>query len=466
MKNIFYNVFVASVLCVLCAATAHAQCTYTAQADGLFSFPGTFVATGTLADGTSCPDVPVSNSSSVFIIGQGYTVTLNSTYIVGAGGSITVSGGGTLVIADGGVLTLSGTGTAITSLIIEEKSALVVKSGGIIQGGNLMLGSGSGSDKQTTFDIAGGGMVMFDQVIVNKATITVNLGARLDTRCNLVLLSSDIIDNGKISVGGNLDLSKGGASNRICGIGDLVIKGCVFGTNGDKQKISAGCDLLKVCVLLGTGLGCPDPLSATNAEERDCSNPFTSCTNPLSVKLISFTATATAQQGVALRWVTASEKNNASFAVERSADGRSFRSIHRVPGGGTVQSRSDYLVVDENPLPGTSYYRLRQTDFDGTSTYSPVCNVARGRASAQSLQVYPGRVAQEWVVNSTLPAELLTGANSVTVYDAMGRAQQVPCHADAAEAGRWALDVRALPVGIYIVRLVTSRGAFSQRMVK
>jgi hypothetical protein len=311
-------------------------------------------------------------------------------------------------------------------------------------------------------------MVMFDQVIVNKATITVNPNAQLNIGCNLVLLSSEIADNGIIFVGGNLDLSKGGASNRICGTGRLVIELCVFGIKGDKQKISVGCDQLTVCVLrpYNENKICPGPLSATNAEERDCSNPFTSCTNPLSVKLISFTATATAQQGVALRWVTASEKNNASFAVERSADGRSFRSIHRVPGGGTVQSRSDYLVVDENPLPGTSYYRLRQTDFDGTSTYSPVCNVARGRASAQSLQVYPGRVAQEWVVNSTLPAELLTGANSVTVYDAMGRAQQVPCHADAAEAGRWALDVRALPVGIYIVRLVTSRGAFSQRMVK
>ncbi|OGX89641.1 hypothetical protein BEN47_19530 [Hymenobacter lapidarius] len=187
---------------------------------------------------------------------------------------------------------------------------------------------------------------------------------------------------------------------------------------------------------------------------------------PLPVKLVLFTATATAQQGVALRWETASEENNASFEVERSAEGKAFRSIRSVPGRGNVQSRSTYSVVDEAPLPGTSYYRLRQIDFDGTSTYSPVRSVALSRASAQHLQVYPGRLPQEWVVNCTLPAELLAASSSVKVYDALGRVQQVPCPADATQVGRWTMDTHALPVGIYIVRLTTSQGTFSQRISK
>ncbi|GAB3290273.1 T9SS type A sorting domain-containing protein [Hymenobacter humi] len=152
--------------------------------------------------------------------------------------------------------------------------------------------------------------------------------------------------------------------------------------------------------------------------------------------------------------------------MERSADGQAFRGIGTVPGAGNSSRRTAYESHDEQPLPGTSYYRLRQTDIDGTTSFSPVRSVKVGN-SAGALEVYPGRAAQEWVVSSTLPAEVVSGkAAAVQVFDAVGRVQRIACTPDASLAGRWTLDTHTLPAGIYIVRLLTASGSYSQRIAK
>lgn len=54
-----------------------------------------------------------------------------------------------------------------------------------------------------------------------------------------------------------------------------------------------------------------------------------------------------------------------NFTIGRSLNGREWTSIAEVGGAGDSHIRSDYRFVDYNPIPGISYYRLRQTDFDG-----------------------------------------------------------------------------------------------------
>ena len=96
--------------------------------------------------------------------------------------------------------------------------------------------------------------------------------------------------------------------------------------------------------------------------------------NPLPIELISFDAVA--QKDVVLaQWSTTSEWNNEGFNVERSADGLSYASIGQIPGAGNSMQQLWYELVDHSPLPGLSYYRLRQTDLDGTCTLSQVVAV-------------------------------------------------------------------------------------------
>ena len=490
MKNFLNKFLLLIAVSASFSTSAWSQCVYTTTssgtlttaANGTTAFSGGFtkssVSGGTMC--TSTGSTPTSGTNDVIVINGG-AVTLVGTYTVAAGGSITVKNGGSLTIGSGATLKLPSSPAVlgepvVNSLIIENKSSLTVRTGGSILGGNLALGDGSGSNAQTAFLIEQSATyaVTFDQITVNKATVTVNAGGRLNTGCNLVLLTSNFLDNGVISVGGNLDLSLGGANNTICGTGGLAIQGCVFGGNGAVGRLGSQCaaslSTPTICARKQPTPGCVGPLAATNTNEAACdafANDTRQCFGTvLPVELILFTATANGK-GVALHWITASEKNNENFTVERSGNGKAFRSIRTLPGAGNSQVQSRYDLVDEQPLPGMSYYRLRQTDFDGTSTYSPVRAVSMAGLGEKTLQVYPGSAAQEWVVSSTLPAEMVAGGSAgVKVYDALGRVQQVTSVADAALAGRWLLDLHALPAGVYIVRLVTSTGSVSQRIVK
>ncbi|MCD6366177.1 MAG: T9SS type A sorting domain-containing protein, partial [Bacteroidales bacterium] len=97
-------------------------------------------------------------------------------------------------------------------------------------------------------------------------------------------------------------------------------------------------------------------------------------TAPLPVELLSFTGKLNGSQ-VDLLWETASEINNDYFTIERSDDAISFESIGRVDGKGNYNGLSSYSLIDFNPLTGISYYRLKQTDFDGKFSYSNIVSI-------------------------------------------------------------------------------------------
>lgn len=68
-----------------------------------------------------------------------------------------------------------------------------------------------------------------------------------------------------------------------------------------------------------------------------------------------------------IRWTTLTESNNAYFTIEQSIDGVSWRHLHQVSGAGTSTGKIEYRHVDKNVEPQINYYRLSQTDFDGTT---------------------------------------------------------------------------------------------------
>jgi hypothetical protein len=111
--------------------------------------------------------------------------------------------------------------------------------------------------------------------------------------------------------------------------------------------------------------------------------------NVLPIGLLNFTATPDNTQ-VNLQWTTATESNNSYFTVERSQDGNTFDSITRVETqapGGNSSSPLNYSTVDYHPYMGLSYYRLKQTDLNGNSTYSTIAPV--NFAVKQNFMIYP-----------------------------------------------------------------------------
>ncbi|GAB2805961.1 hypothetical protein GCM10027043_00780 [Ferruginibacter profundus] len=90
---------------------------------------------------------------------------------------------------------------------------------------------------------------------------------------------------------------------------------------------------------------------------------------PLAISLTDFNAEAVKEK-VKLNWSTVSEINNNYFSVERSTDGSSWTVLQTIKGAGNSSSLLNYTWMDEKPVVGNLYYRLKQTDLDGKFTYS------------------------------------------------------------------------------------------------
>jgi hypothetical protein len=94
----------------------------------------------------------------------------------------------------------------------------------------------------------------------------------------------------------------------------------------------------------------------------------------LPVELVNFKAIQN-EDVVDLTWMTASEINNNFFTIEHSLDGKNYKQLFNVEGSGNSTIINEYKTVDPKPYKGLAFYRLKQTDFDGKSTYSEPVSV-------------------------------------------------------------------------------------------
>ncbi len=176
---------------------------------------------------------------------------------------------------------------------------------------------------------------------------------------------------------------------------------------------------------------------------------------PLPVALVSFSAKANGSQ-VALRWETASELNNKQFEVERSRDGRSFTTILTRAGQGTTSAGTIYNEVDRQPLDGLSYYRLKQVDRDGKTTYSTP--VAVNLIKAGEISMYPNPVSDQLTI--TVGGAPMEGT-VVTITDLTGRVLSTQkLRADGK------LDMSTLRTGTYLVTVGEGKSKVTRRVVR
>ncbi len=117
-----------------------------------------------------------------------------------------------------------------------------------------------------------------------------------------------------------------------------------------------------------------------------------SSADALPIELLSFTAVA-GHGKILTEWITAAEINNDYFTLEKSLDGEYFEMVAQIQGAGTVSSPRKYTYTDHQPYHGLSYYRLTQTDFDGTSETFPMVSVYLEPDSLETiLEVFPNPV--------------------------------------------------------------------------
>jgi predicted MPP superfamily phosphohydrolase len=136
----------------------------------------------------------------------------------------------------------------------------------------------------------------------------------------------------------------------------------------------------------------------------------------LPVILNSFAATLS-NNSVLLDWSTSVEQDNKYFTIERSADGHVFQLFKNIDGSGNSAIVKNYHAVDEDPIEGTSYYRLSQTNDNGSKTFFDTKKIIYKPARSFSYTITTtGSGSVNLVVNSIKPDNII-----LSVTDMLGR---------------------------------------------
>jgi hypothetical protein len=168
----------------------------------------------------------------------------------------------------------------------------------------------------------------------------------------------------------------------------------------------------------------------------------------LPVELTEFSALSNGK-GVRLDWTTQTEKNNAYFEVERSRDAVSFEPVKKITGAGNSLRTVHYSWLDEEPYSGVSYYRLKQTDFNGAYKYSEVRQVNYEPVS--KAVIFPSPASNRLTVRldaaEDSPIELiLLNGNGAVIHRYKYLAP--------AKISDMDLDVSDLAEGLYTIRVI------------
>lgn len=173
-------------------------------------------------------------------------------------------------------------------------------------------------------------------------------------------------------------------------------------------------------------------------------SPWTLAGNndPLPIKLILFDAELN-KQVVDLNWVTSSEVNNSYFTIEKTKNGTEYTEVGRVTGAGNSNTMLSYALTDSLPFYGMSYYRLRQTDFNGDYAYSELVSVYYQPIPAE-IRVYPNP-ADDVIfiqVNENTESEL-----DISLVDINGK----KCYQQTISGNQniYQINVSNLPAGMY-----------------
>lgn len=177
---------------------------------------------------------------------------------------------------------------------------------------------------------------------------------------------------------------------------------------------------------------------------------------PLPIELISFNANLTGEV-VEILWATAAEIDNDYFTLERSEDGVNWEIIGEEAGAGNSTIRLDYSFIDHNPIPGISYYRLKQTDYDGQFEYFDPAVVLYEPDNL--FKVFPNPTTD--ILQLTTLSDLSNAVISIKNLSGQNKAVRVDASSHQAS-----IDVSELPTGVYLLEIVFPQSVLTKRIVK
>ncbi|MCO6501027.1 MAG: T9SS type A sorting domain-containing protein [Vicingus serpentipes] len=419
-------------------------------------------------------------------------------------GTFTLNIDGNLVIGEDFVI--NGTSTVTVNGMIDVTRDAVINKTLVVSGYGMEVGRDLTMDEDVTIDsllTVGRNLIKTSSVLDVTGTMSVggntSLSGSGDNRVEI---------NGHSTIGGNLDILSTYADYNVNGslivTGDTYLQGgfndinltagSYFETNnldldgGDIQGPTTGTypdvkingtgqtsgsgrfdDRVNVC---GSCVGCNADATVTfsacgaapavplipavpAAPEDSCSSGIT-----LPIELASFEVNCISGR-VDLNWTTLTEINNNYFTVERSQDGINWQEVTRVNGAGNSNQLLSYKATDNNALIGTSYYRLKQTDFDGVFKYFPLESASCVDINTEKVLIYPNPSENYFgFIYSENVNEL-----KLRITDVRGREVLLKDYRNIEGDVAIIVDVADLASGVYNVSFVTEIDFIHKKLV-
>jgi len=305
--------------------------------------------------------------------------------------------------------------------------------------GTLNVGA-SGTPKSITagngpnITVSGTLIIWGDLIVSNNLTWTIS---------GTVIIKGDVIMNNgaSLSVSGNLTIDgdfTGGNNTQVSNSGNIAVGGAVTVGGGTTSLVNTG---------TFTAGSCSPPASGFCGEVDV----------PLPVTLLFFKANQAGEK-VNLSWATASELNFNYFSLERSSNGMDFGELEQVKGNGTTNERKDYKLVDNNPLVGRNYYRLKSVDFDGYTEYFNIVLV--NFSGEKTFNVFPNP-SDGTAVNFALNF-VPEGNTTITIFDNYSSNIATVKPTDPGQLVTFATSLKS---GLYFARIVSKDFVRVERFV-
>lgn len=311
----------------------------------------------------------------------------------------------------------------------------------------LVSSTASGGEWNTTSSWAGNNVPTNQDTIYISSTATISITNAIISYNGVIIIDGTLsfIYTGGAFFGQSRIFMDGASSVLVNTGGKITSSSNATGLSGpfDSNGVSIGINLIAY-------------VAGINGSTINGPSGITQGGGVLPVELISFTATLSGAN-VQISWATASETNNDFFTLERSSDGQNWEIIGEVSGAGTTNIRQAYTFTDMNPIPGMSYYRLKQTDYDGRFEYFTP-SVIRYEPD-NLLKVFPNPTTDELQITTSSNISQAT----VSIKNMNGQVKSCPM---TVANHRAYITISHLPAGVYLLELAFPESTISQRIIK
>jgi len=167
----------------------------------------------------------------------------------------------------------------------------------------------------------------------------------------------------------------------------------------------------------------------------------------LPISLLSFNC-ENKNDSIIINWKTASETNNDYFELQRSENGTQWKTLVKIDGNGNSTVILNYKYIDKLPIWGTSYYRLKQVDFDGKFSYSHRISSTNQLSQKHEIKTFPNPAIK------TITVDIGSGnGNDIKILGLDGRDFTNLLPILKINDSTYSIDISNLEIGTYILKI-------------